>query len=224
VPFHPLWKSRAPPSSLRLRVFRCRPKVHFTGQRLSPLACDHGACRIVSAYHTPASARLHERILRTDDGRTTPPDARMQQRIASFVSSACFHRLWQLNISLTCRECGTGEGHMDDIIGRVVASTGADRTVAERAVGVIRQFLREAIPAQGGAEAARLHPMLANHARRDRRPDRRRHPFDGNGAGRGTDPGGHPRTMSFAHEKAGKAQSARSSARFPASAGSFDAW
>src|SRR5258706_9361191 len=57
------------------------------------------------------------------------------------MSSPCFHKLWQLNIPLTCHECGAGEGHMDDLIGRVVANRGADRTVAASAVGIILQFL-----------------------------------------------------------------------------------
>src|SRR5690348_5244766 len=39
-------------------------------------------------------------------------------------------------MSPTCRECGAGEGHMGDLIGRLVASSG-DCAAAERAVTVI---------------------------------------------------------------------------------------
>ena len=39
---------------------------------------------------------------------------------------------------VTCRECGAGGGHMDDLIGRLVAYSGADRTAADNAVGIIQ--------------------------------------------------------------------------------------
>jgi hypothetical protein len=61
--------------------------------------------------------------------------------VASFMSTPCFHKLWQLNMAVTCQECGTGEGHMNDLIGRVVAHGGADRMVAAGAVGIIPHFL-----------------------------------------------------------------------------------
>jgi hypothetical protein len=39
------------------------------------------------------------------------------------------------------RERGAGEGQMDELIGRLVANVGVDRTAAEKAVGIILQFL-----------------------------------------------------------------------------------
>jgi hypothetical protein len=38
-------------------------------------------------------------------------------------------------------ECGTNEGHMDELVGRLVTKVGVTREVAERAVGIILQFL-----------------------------------------------------------------------------------
>jgi hypothetical protein len=72
----------------------------------------------------------------------------MPQRIATFSANACFHKLCQLNMWLTCHECRAGEGHMDDLIGRVVASTGVDRPTAEKAVGIILQFLLKEGPTE----------------------------------------------------------------------------
>jgi hypothetical protein len=45
------------------------------------------------------------------------------------------------------RECGAGEGQMDELIGRIVANVGVDRTAAEKAVGIILQFLLKEGPA-----------------------------------------------------------------------------
>jgi hypothetical protein len=47
----------------------------------------------------------------------------------------------------TCRECGAGEGLMDELIGRLVANVGVDRAAAEKAVGVILVFLVREGPA-----------------------------------------------------------------------------
>src|SRR5262245_13110593 len=58
-----------------------------------------------------------------------------------FSCRACFHKLRQLIMWLTCRECGAGEGPMNDRIGRLVASDGVDRTAAEKAVGIVLRFL-----------------------------------------------------------------------------------
>ena len=46
----------------------------------------------------------------------------------------------------TCQECGA-EGQMDDLIGRLVANVGVDRSVAATAVGIILQFLMKEGPA-----------------------------------------------------------------------------
>jgi hypothetical protein len=72
----------------------------------------------------------------------------MHECNASALSSPtpCFPKFWQRIISLTCRQRGAGEGHMDDLIGRRVATAGVDRTAAAKAVGIILQFLsREAL-------------------------------------------------------------------------------
>jgi hypothetical protein len=47
----------------------------------------------------------------------------------------------------TCRECGAGEGLMDELIGRLVANVGVDRAAAEKAVGIILVFLVREGPA-----------------------------------------------------------------------------
>jgi hypothetical protein len=52
-------------------------------------------------------------------------------------------------------QCGTGEGIMDELIGRLVAETGIDRTVAEKAVGIILDFLVKEGPAD------KVQPLLA---------------------------------------------------------------
>lgn len=52
-------------------------------------------------------------------------------------------------------EIGAGEGTMDDLIGRLVADTGIDRAAAEKAVGVILDFLAKEGPAD------KVQPLLA---------------------------------------------------------------
>ena len=52
-------------------------------------------------------------------------------------SERLFSQRSPLTIWLTCRECGAGEGQMDELIGRLVAMIGVDRTAAEKAVGII---------------------------------------------------------------------------------------
>jgi len=77
------------------------------------------------------------------------------QRIATFIADACFLKLRQRNIWLTCRQCGAGEGPMDDLIGRLVAIAGVDRTAVAKAVAVARL----SPPAQGRSRGA-LAPLL----------------------------------------------------------------
>jgi hypothetical protein len=55
----------------------------------------------------------------------------------------------------TRRQCGTGEGIMDELIGRLVADTGIDRAAAEKAVGIILDFLAKEGPAD------KVQPLLA---------------------------------------------------------------
>jgi hypothetical protein len=45
------------------------------------------------------------------------------------------------------RECGAGEGHMDELIGRLVTNTGVEPAAAAKAVGIILQFLVKEGPA-----------------------------------------------------------------------------
>jgi hypothetical protein len=44
------------------------------------------------------------------------------------------------------RQCGIDEGFMDELIGRLVANVGVDRLAAEKAVGIILDFLRKEGP------------------------------------------------------------------------------
>src|SRR3984885_2968107 len=64
---------------------------------------------------------------------------------------------WRLNVQYdaTCRERGTGEGIMDELIGRLVADVGIDRPTAEKAVGIILDFLAK----EGAAD--KVKPLLA---------------------------------------------------------------
>ena len=55
----------------------------------------------------------------------------------------------------TRREWGTGEGIMDELIGRLVADIGIDRAAAEKAVGIILDFLVKEGPAD------KVQPLLA---------------------------------------------------------------
>src|SRR5271168_4771093 len=59
------------------------------------------------------------------------------------------------NMAETRRECGTGEGIMDELIGRLVADTGIDRAAAEKAVGIILDFLVKEGPTD------KVRPLLA---------------------------------------------------------------
>src|SRR5664279_1217347 len=45
------------------------------------------------------------------------------------------------NIATTRRQCGRVEGIMDELIARLVANVGVDKAVAEKAVGIILDFL-----------------------------------------------------------------------------------
>jgi hypothetical protein len=58
-------------------------------------------------------------------------DAGMQQRIVTFVSDACVLKFCLPNMRSTCRECGAGEGHMNELFGRLGARLGVDRTALD---------------------------------------------------------------------------------------------
>jgi hypothetical protein len=58
-------------------------------------------------------------------------DARMQQRIVTFVSGACVLKFCLPNMRSTCRECGAGEGHMNERFGRLGARLGVDQTAVD---------------------------------------------------------------------------------------------
>jgi hypothetical protein len=125
---------------------------------------------------------------------------------------------------------------MDDLIGRLVANAGVDRAAAEQAVGIILQFLMKEGPTEKvrvliesvpGADAAVLASPPGSSS------------LNRFGAIAGLTGVGSqmmatgpsvgqiqtvaPETLNFARENAGKTQSARSSARSPASASSLDA-
>src|ERR1700687_3648202 len=50
------------------------------------------------------------------------------------------------NITITRRQCGEREGVMDELIARLVANVGVDKVAAEKAVGIILDFLRKEGP------------------------------------------------------------------------------
>jgi hypothetical protein len=50
------------------------------------------------------------------------------------------------NMARTCQKYGAGEGTMDELIGRLVANLGVERTTAETAVGIILAFLAKEGP------------------------------------------------------------------------------
>jgi hypothetical protein len=58
-------------------------------------------------------------------------DAGMQQRIVTFVSDACVLKFCLPNMRSTCRECGAGEGHMNELFGRLGARLGVDQTALD---------------------------------------------------------------------------------------------
>jgi hypothetical protein len=68
-----------------------------------------------------------------------PPD--------SFERAKLVFSIFGVHYMVNRRECGAGEGHMDELVGRIVANVGVDRTVAEKAVGIILQFLLKEGPA-----------------------------------------------------------------------------
>jgi hypothetical protein len=125
---------------------------------------------------------------------------------------------------------------MDDLIGRLVANTGVDRTAAERAVGIVPQFLSKEGPTEQ-VQALMQHVLGADTAILPSSPSSR---SPGMFAAIGGAMGFGSQMMTagpsadeiqvvireatrFAHETAGETQSARSSARSPVSASSSDA-
>jgi hypothetical protein len=54
-----------------------------------------------------------------------------------------------------CRDRGAGVGTMDELIGRLAADMGIDRAAAEKAVGIILDFLAKEGPAD------KVQPLLA---------------------------------------------------------------
>jgi hypothetical protein len=115
---------------------------------------------------------------------------------------------------------------MDDLIGRLVANAGVDRTDAEKAVGIVSQFpleeglaeyVRVRIGCMLGADAAL--PASCPGSISLRMFGAKGLMGFGVGEVEAVARGG----LSFAREIQGKTQSAGSSARFPASASSSDA-
>src|SRR5262249_48245240 len=63
---------------------------------------------------------------------------------SAFAGSACFLKFRQPSIWLTRRQCGTGEGHMDDFIGRLIADACVDRAAATQAAELPQFRIRKA--------------------------------------------------------------------------------
>jgi hypothetical protein len=72
---------------------------------------------------------------------------------AVFAVMLVFPEFNGLVCSPTCRECGAGEGHMDDCIGRLVADTGVHRAAAEQAVAAIPHTPYDGMARAGAAHA-----------------------------------------------------------------------
>jgi len=58
-----------------------------------------------------------------------------------------FSEIATLMMSLITANAGLGGAQMDELIGRIVANVGVDRAAAEKAVGIILQFLLKEGPA-----------------------------------------------------------------------------
>src|SRR5262245_42884426 len=67
----------------------------------------------------------------------------MQECNASALLAAarCIPKFSQRSIPPTCRECGAGEGHMHNRIGRRAAVAGVDRMAVEDVVASVLHFL-----------------------------------------------------------------------------------
>jgi len=89
---------------------------------------------LASAFMLPASM-MRSRVMQRCNARGHSHGSRL------------FYQFLQDTIWLTCRERGAGEGQMDELIGRLVANVGVDRAAAEKAVGIILQFLQKEGPA-----------------------------------------------------------------------------
>ena len=60
---------------------------------------------------------------------------------ALLAVARCVPKFRQRNIRPTCRECGAGEGHMHNRIGRRAAVAGVDRMAVEDVVASVLHFL-----------------------------------------------------------------------------------
>src|SRR5947209_6225229 len=81
----------------------------------------------------------------------------MQECNASALLSAarCVPKFCRRNIRPTCRECGAGEGHMHNRIGRRAAVAGVDRMAVEDVMASVLHFLpNEAVVVLRRARAA----------------------------------------------------------------------
>ena len=108
------------------------PLDWHTNSRIATDRANHRACHIVSADHNVripiACASLRVWNKRRMRDAADAADAGMQQRIVTFVGGACVLKFCLPNMRSTCQECGAGEGHMNDLFGRLVADIGVDRT------------------------------------------------------------------------------------------------
>ena len=90
-------------------------------------------------------------------------DAGMQQRIVTFVTDACVLKFCLPNMRSTCRECGAGEGHMNERFGRLDARLGVDQTALDDG-----RRNSSAIPeGEAGRDRAGCYPTHARRRRSD---------------------------------------------------------
>src|SRR3954470_13427389 len=99
-----------------------------TNSRAAADGANHRACHIVSTDHNVripdacANLRVWNKRRMRDAA-----DAGMQQRVVTFVSGACVLKFCLPNMRSTCRECGAGEGHMNELVGRLGARWASTR-------------------------------------------------------------------------------------------------
>ena len=133
-----------------------------TNSRAAADHANHRACHIVSADHNVRIPHACESLRVWNKRRMRKAaDAGIQQRVVTFVSGACVPKFCLPNMRSTCRECGAGEGHMNERFGRLGARLGVDRTALDDG----RRY-SSAIPE---GEAGRDHAgRCPTHARRRR--------------------------------------------------------
>src|SRR5262245_57570388 len=131
-----------------------RPCADVSSHRRTPTSWKDLILSSIDAPRCDARDRT-ERAPEVMQGCHASPTFALTRARACFLGAGTW--LWSIG------PCGGCEGLMDELIGRLVANTGVDRAAAEKAVGIILQFLLKEGPADKvkalidklpGAEAA----------------------------------------------------------------------